>query len=196
MSLPATESFTGTGSLSGSWTQQKNSISRSSDQGKADVDLDDSYAIWTADSFSNDQYSQVKVISYGGDYIELPARGSGSNNDYILYWQSMTSIVISKWVAGVQTDLQDTGVTATANDVIKLECVGTSIKAYKNGAQIGTTVTDSSLASGSAGCGGYGQAARFDDWEGGNVGAATGLPFFMQDYLMHGHIQQLSGGIQ
>jgi hypothetical protein len=175
MALPATEAFTGTGALSGSWTLQKNSVTCATNEGKGGTAGDDNFALWTADTFNNDQYSQVAVGStYGTDYIELPVRGSGTNNDYLLYWNSTGHITISKYVSGTQTDLQDTLGSGATGDVIKIECTGTSIKAYKNGTQIGTTVTDSSLTSGSAGCGAYGTGSRFDNWEGGNVGGGGG----------------------
>lgn len=171
MSLPATEAFTGTTALSGSWTLQKNSVSCVVNEGAGGTAGDDNFALWTADTFNNDQYSQVAVGStYGADYIELPVRASGSNNEYLLYWNVTGHITISKYVSGTQTDLQDTLGSGASGDVIKIECTGTSVKAYKNGAQIGTTVTDSSLSSGSAGCGSYGTTSRFDNWQGGNVG--------------------------
>jgi hypothetical protein len=176
MSLPASEPFTGTGALSASWSLPTGSCVRDTDAGRANTAGSDNFAVWNADAFSNDQESTIDVASFGaGDYIEVLCRGAtGAVTTYLVYFSSGTNIIISKYVSGTQTDLQDTGVTAVVGNQVKLQVTSTSIKAYKNGAQIGSTATDSSIASGACGWGGYGNTPKVDNWVGANVGGGGG----------------------
>lgn len=188
MSLPAQEPFTGTGALSGSWTQvgfSAQTLARNTNQGKATAadGLHDILAFWNADAFANDQYAQAVYVSGGAlgtNYAYLVVRGSGTGNAFVgyLFFTDSTSGLdhtgIIRYGANETPTTISTITTTVANgDLLRVEVSGTTLTAKKNGAIVGT-VTDATIASGSAGAGvfntaGAGNNVLIDDWEGGNL---------------------------
>jgi hypothetical protein len=136
--------------------------------------------------FANDQYAQVKPfngvgIHGGGVAVRLDA----SKNGYCAYFVNPTTVLIDRIDAGALTNLASIGsLSFTADvDVLKLDVVGTTLTAYKNGTPIGNA-TDSTHASGRAGVVIQGNSGTLiDDWEGGDIGgggqspAMTSVPF-------------------
>jgi hypothetical protein len=176
MSLPASDSFTGSNgaSLSGSWTNGTGAYIIDSnaavpDRGSACV------IYWTADTFNDDQTAQVKVIDLGAPYNGVGVR-CATNNGYCLMAQSGTTYM-GKVVSGSFTQIGSGGAVVSANDVIKLKVEGTTLTPYKNGsvADIGAQ-TDSAFSSGSAGLIGLFSNAttHVDDWVGDNVATGGG----------------------
>jgi hypothetical protein len=77
---------------------------------------------------------------------------------------------------GAKTLVYSSGVSVAESDVVLIEAEGTSIRIYKNGAQAGTTQTDSVFTTGQPGFGGrYTGYDVFDDWGGGDLGGGTTL---------------------
>ncbi len=114
---------------------------------------------WNADSFGDDQYAEVTIGTGSGTWgyeSWVACRLNASAEGYVVYFgQGFATINIGTiGSAGNITNLQNTGVTGSPGDVIKIEAVGTSIKAFKNGAQAGTTETSSLFTSGQIGLGG------------------------------------------
>lgn len=194
MSLPATEPFTGTGALSASWTQvgfSAQTLARSSDVGKATAadSAHDVEAYWTGDTFSNDQYSQVTVsagltsgLAFAQALVRASGTGSGSAKFYLFATDGGSGsghTSITKVTAGeTYTTLQNITTTFANGNQLKISVNGTTIRAFKNGTQVGTDQTDSAIASGSAGCGVYnfgGNDIKLDDWEGGNLSSSDTL---------------------
>lgn len=79
-------------------------------------------------------------VGTGGNAYFFRHDGAAADNDNGLH----------KLVNGVLTRLVSYTTALAANDVIRLECIGTAIKVYRNSVEI-ISVTDSSLASGQPG---------------------------------------------
>lgn len=178
MSLPATEDFNeGNGVTPANWTEVYNGIQCTSlDRGKADTPADYNIAYWASDVFSNDQYAQARYVG-GNGYGGPAARVSGSGGTRSAYYALLGQVGasrLSKVVNGAITDLIAPGGISDPvnNDIAKVTVEGTSIKVYYQGVQQGTTQTDSSLASGSAGVIFFDTNTELDDWEGGNLVAS------------------------
>lgn len=101
-----------------------------------------------------------------------------SVNGYLVRFGSSgdsTDCGIEKLVAGVNSSIGSTFVKQVAiNDIVGLEVIGTSIKAYVNAVQVGSTQTDSSHS----GAGSIGMQCRdgtvsIDNFSGGSVVAAV-----------------------
>jgi len=187
MGLPATEDFTyadGSSLEPGTtpnWTDFAGSTRRmriASNQltvGSAGID---DFAAWNADTFVNDQYSQIviKAIS-NGQYLGPAVRCSlVASTCYFAYADDGSDgIYIVKRVIGVSTDLNTSlGVGWAVNDVIRLEVSGSNLTLKKNGSTV-LTASDSDIASGAAGVCGFGTytVPLADTWEGGNLVAAA-----------------------
>jgi hypothetical protein len=180
-SLPALEvlePFTGDGALSGSWTQQGTGtpIVRVAGQGAMGGGGLAAMAYWNADVFAADQYSEVVVKDRGaaGKYYGPVARSSGigeaNQNGYIAFDNiSPGNVELWKVVAGTFTQLKVITQVVVANDVLRIEVQGTTIVVKLNGTQIGTSTSDSSLATGSAGVYILDASTRVDDWRAGNL---------------------------
>lgn len=177
MSLPATEDFNEGNTVTPvNWTEVYNGIQCNSiDHGKGDTPADYNIAYWSSDAFANDHYALMKYL--GGGFCAPAARVSGSGGTRSAYYPLVAQVAasrLSKVVNGSITDLIAPGGISdpSINDIIKVTVEGTSIKVYYSGVQQGSTQTDSSLASGSAGLVFFDNNGEVDDWEGGNM--ATG----------------------
>lgn len=189
MTLPATETFSGSAAAitDPPWTQWRypgvpNSrvFTDGSGNGCPETTNLDCFAIWNADSPGNDQYAQITTKwtgpGNGTGYIYLIARATGSYATGTYYWfwcDGGSDCALLKVVgnSGSPTTLGTANATTfVSGDVFKLECIGTTIKVYKNGSAI-ITVTDSAAASGTFGVGCWGVAAtvKFDTFQGDNV---------------------------
>lgn len=143
---------------------------------------------WNADTFDNDQYSQVTLaamITSGSGRlgpavrINPTADGTGDAADVDCYALALrnfgaTSRFLYLVENGSETLLDSDGTAPTVTSVYKIEANGTTITAYEDDVEI-LSATDATLSSGSAGiyannCGTT--AKRLDDWEGGNLGGA------------------------
>lgn len=170
--LPAIEPFTGgAGALSGSWTQVLTAtVNRDgSGFGVTSTAGEDALAYWNLDGFDDNQYAQVEVFGVVNDTDTKGAAvrvDSGPN-----FYSFTTSNGLWKNVAGAWTSLAADPTTWANGDVLKITVEVTDIKMWKNGAQVGATVQDASIASGAGGCGGYGvdQGTTMDNFRAGNL---------------------------
>lgn len=176
----ASDAFTGTGALSGSWTTQFGTPARVTDTYGGADSINGNAAFYSGITWTADHSSQAKIISglsSTAGYCQVNARASGtgaSPSYYELYTDGATGASghtdIGVVVAGSETILQGLGAFA-ANDTMYIEAVGTTIKAKKNGVQTGTNQTDSSLAgAGAPGLSIYPATPRMDDWAGADIG--------------------------
>lgn len=123
----------------------------------------DSYATWTADTFTADHYSQVVIANNPGSpathyvylYVRTPnSSGSGAPDGYQFQTDGQSDSSLYVMVGGSGTALAtDNTITYTSGDVFKLECVGSLITVYKNGTSI-LSASDSTYNSGFPGIGG------------------------------------------
>lgn len=139
-----------------------------------------------AGAFGNDQYSSVVVGtgsgSNGGYDARVGVRLSGTGttiSGYELRWGDIdgTSVKIFRVDSGSETQLQSTTLTVAPGDVMRIEVEGTTIRAFKNGVQIGTDQTDANHASGEVGIHGrFDGYDVFNSWEGGDFSGGDTTP--------------------
>ncbi len=187
MALPATDAFTNTDGTvltthSASWTFQNGTFSIQGNAAAANTGAADSFASWNADTFGNDQYSQgVFLTPTAGEYAGVACRMAAGTVDTNYHYYSESGVsYFQKIVTGVYTQFGTTGGGFANNDAVKITANGTTITPFKNGvidSGVGGAVTDSAIASGSAGIGGFGVAtatdSRLDDWQGGSIATMT-----------------------
>jgi chitodextrinase len=154
-----------------------------------DVENSNNYAFWSADGFSEDQYSQIVITKIaGGSWPGVIVRADGildrfylgllvGPNDYRIY---------RRWDGGYYQVATGTTDTWHVGDVLMLGVTGSvnpvTVTLYHNGSAV-LSWTSSSQAEvkngGSPGIGIYslsGQALTLDNWEGGELVADTQPP--------------------
>lgn len=184
MALPAIDDFNRSdGPVGSNWTALQNSAG---DAHGHQIDTNQCeaaaeaycFSVWNADAFNADHYSQfvvVNVIAYSGPVVRMPA--SGFVDGYLWLSSFGADGRLYRLDDGTLTQLQ-TGVGIPANgSVIKLTAEGADLKMFDDGAQVGSTQTDSTYATGAPGIWvafNSGSNAKLDDWEGSNM--AVGAP--------------------
>lgn len=129
-------------------------------------------------AFANDQYAEAKITQVGSANMRMGVAVRASAADSYFFAVQPGVWFVGKLVNYSFTQLSaGFGFTLTANDVIRLEVSGTSLTALVNGSAV-STVTDSSIASGSPGVMGTGGDASgtytlLDDWVGDDLTAAA-----------------------
>lgn len=115
-------------------------------------------AQWAANDFDADQSIQLSTASHGGfygigsfpagGYLELRVTESPFTAYYVTFTQDVSDI--RKYIGGTDSLLQHTltGIGNSGDHTVKFEVIGTSLKFYVDGSQVGSTVTDSDIASG------------------------------------------------
>jgi hypothetical protein len=179
MSLPATDSFDrANGGLGSNWTTIQNAPQIISNMFSGSVASDYSSAYWNADVFANDQYAKGTPTStfgseVGTQYVLVRA---ASGQWYGAGIECSTdSIYLQRFSGGSVSTVQIISATGlTLSDLVEIRAIGTTIRVFRNGPQVGTDQSDSTLASGSAGACVYSQlgdftVAQLDNWEGGNI---------------------------
>jgi hypothetical protein len=175
--LPASDKFTaadGTAltTYSSNWTNAVGTFTIYSNAVSADTSVD-SLARWSADTFQNDQYAQVRIAALGSTNSAGAGVRITTNNGY-LYESDSARRYFGKVVAGTYSDFAaPIGTPGSVNDIFKITAIGTTITPIRNGATDSSfgAVTDSSIASGYGGITGYASAntSLLDDWEGGDI---------------------------
>jgi hypothetical protein len=189
VTLPASDNFNRAGpALGANWTQMnaffgdiviETSI-RATGAASETTTLD-TQARWSADAFANDHSAQCTVAVFGDVFntrVGVIARASGSNpsgTDTRQFYAvfafdngGANNFQIVKVLSGAAiTVLHQSTRTIAANDTLRIEVQGTSIRGYHNGALVDTQV-DSALSSGSAGvlCG---AGCALDNFEADNI---------------------------
>lgn len=167
------------GGVGANWTGTLNNHAVISNQVAANAE-NFCLSFWNADAFPDDQYSQYQITQGPGSaYHGVTVRhASGTDAYYLLTIGGAAAAGIYRIDDGTFTAIQ-TGITTafTNGDVIRLEAEGATLRAYENGAQVGTDQTDATYTAGAAGIGlsfiTGGAPVRGDDWEGG---ALAGIP--------------------
>lgn len=188
MALPATDTFTAADdtaltTYSANWTLNGGNFQINTNALASNADGANTLAHWNADAFADNQYSQITVVALGTSYDGVWAAvrcASAAHTGYTFegYPTAVDYNQLWKYAAGVGTQIGSSGtVNVQVNDVLRIEANGTTITPLLNGVTTGTpgAQTDSSIDSGSAGVGGFGNATagRSDNWEGGNLNAAA-----------------------
>jgi hypothetical protein len=181
MALPASDNFNRANEnpLAGNWTTAPGASAMQlfSNQVTGSTGANCT-SFWNADTFGNDQYSQVTPVDNTnfGAGLAVRVRTTTQYDCYILFLNASGSVQIYKIIAGSVTLLSSPNFAYAAGDVIKLEAVGTTLTAYKNGVAQANPATDSALTAGAAGLFANNFNLFLDDWEGGNVTTGATYP--------------------
>jgi len=196
MALPATDSFTGTSgtqlhTYNASWTEQRASDLHCEISGAgggtpntvraAATGGSEAAAKWDGDTFTADQYSQAKAVNasnYAGPTVRMVGVTAAAENGYVALIDGL-AIDLQRIDNGVRTNLQGGIGSIASGDTLKLEIVGTTLKVYVNGVQVGTNQTDSNYATGQPGIAFIGSGAELDDWMADTIPTGAGGPPFV-----------------
>jgi hypothetical protein len=150
----------------------------------------DEWAKYTAVTWPNDQYSQAAVtisVAGGGTGdgegvgVRIAAGATKTLYRFVVNSNAGGSAEVSKFVAGTYTQLGTRTPTYSAGQLVYGEIQGSTLVMKYNGVQLGASLSDSSIASGSAGLAHSGPGVTLttalDNWEGGDFsGAADPFP--------------------
>lgn len=148
-------------------------------------------------SWPDDQYSKGKLSMVGGSDGNgagpgVAVRMSASARTYyraVANKASSNNIEVAKMVAGTYTSLAQRTQAWTDEDVLELRVIGTTLRVFYNGTQLGGDITDSSIASGRAGIAyssGSMTSASINDWEGGDFDAGATERHQTRHIMAHG----------
>jgi hypothetical protein len=173
------------GSLGADWTGIRNgglSISSHAVMGRSGLAGD----IWTAGTFTSDQYSQIEVTSKqltGGQWIGAAVRVQNGGRDAyvgVYFWNGgKPELLLFSRSKGSWTPLASySSGPLAAGTQLKLMVAGSTIVFLENGVQR-LSVSDSSLSGGAPGIMIYGTGTA-GDWSGGHV---AGIVSFQVNYM-------------
>jgi hypothetical protein len=169
------------GFLGANWTKppaSQNNLVIVNNQVGVDVENSHNYAFWSANSFGQDQYSQVRISNVGPWNGVIVRAQLIIDRFYLAFVFGVNDYRIYLRKDGLYYELI-TGTTETwaAGDIIGLEAAGLNpvqLTLLRNGNPVLTyTDTTENLFGGSPGIGIYspsGYHLAIDDWEGGNLG--------------------------
>jgi hypothetical protein len=163
------------GALGASWTALVGTAPYSiiSNAAAPDGASNENCVIYNAFTPGNDHWAAATVTAHNVDsFVGVAVRASGTSW-YGFYGDTLSRYLFSV-VSGSYTVLATTGTGFAVNDVVRIEAEGTTIRALVNGVEW-TSVTDSSLASGSAGLVTWstGNVGRLDDFSAADIGGAA-----------------------
>ncbi len=187
------------GPLGANWSKpivSTNNLVVANDQVGVDVENSHNYAFWSANSFSNDQYSQITLSSIGA-WTGVILRGDGAldpvwtnppsgSQFYIGFVFAPNDYRIYHFINnGYYSEAVGSTETWQTNDVLRLEVSGSVeplVTMYRNGKPVLVwLVADAADVKngGSPGIGIYSPAGEHlaaDNWEGGNLRPDTNAP--------------------
>lgn len=188
MALPATENFTGSaGAVTNPpWTPSPIVALAYDGSGHGTVNTgaaQDGTALWNADAFPDDQFSQCVVAfspsNPGDDFINLYVRcvesGGAITDGYAMFTDAQTDTEIGKFNSGSYTQLAtDPSIVWASGDVLRFTVTGTQLTLELNGTPV-LSISDSDHTSGAAGAGIFSTTAnaKIDDWVGDAAAAGT-----------------------
>lgn len=180
----ATDDFNrANGGLGANWTTASgaNAPAISSNAVIAPVNGAENSAIWTADAFEDDQYSQFVLRTGNVFQAALVRWQSGAYSGYLAdsnVWGASGRAAIFRVDAGGFTQLalgSDGSAQWADGDTLKLEVIGTTIKVYRNGVEV-LSATDANYTTGSPGLRLFnGFVSGVDDWLGGPIAGGGGF---------------------
>lgn len=128
-----------------------------------------------SDLASSNNYCQAKLTQAANVFSGPCCRFSSSANTFYATYTRSSDMMITKFIAGVQTDLASGGAGYTQNSTVKVEANGSTIKAYKDAVEQ-VSVTDTSIATGLRGGLMSYNLGQFDDWEAGDIAPPLEIP--------------------
>lgn len=137
--------------------------------GVGSAQWDDYGSLWTANSFNDNQFSQITFRAQDGfNGVGIITRGSTTVKT--CYYAGYNGVFfLNKWVNGTWTEIgTNNSTTLSTGDTFRLESAGTTHTIYKNGFEIAHW-TDSSITSGRVGIYAGSSTNALDDWTGGDL---------------------------
>lgn len=124
----------------------------------------------TADQSFEITMGSLSTYDFPGGVLRWAATGGGVG--YRIYYDNNAgTLEVHRWSAGASAAVIASFAQSFANgDVLKAQIIGTTIKVYKNGVQIGTDYTDANIASGQ-----FGITYTFAGTAGTRITAFTGV---------------------
>lgn len=187
----ATDSFTGSGALTGNWTEVTGTFNQTGGAVYGNS-AGSAYAVWTGSSFSDDQEVETTIAPLGGgQYIGGALRCSAGAFTCVQVQISSADLYLYKWAAGTPTTIAGPLTAPSSGDVVKIRMVGDTLTYYFNGSLQGTYGSVGAPASGSIGLVSFGTGTTtgVSDWTGtslspppsttivtGSATAAVGIP--------------------
>src|SRR4029453_942040 len=194
------------GPLGANWTKppaSENNLVIVNNEVGGDVESSHNYAFWSADSFSEDQYSEVTMANIGLWNGVIVRAKAGVDEFYLGFVGSDHTYSIYVRTASGYTDLADGfAETWSPGDIVGLEASGSgpvNLTLLKNGNPV-LTYTDSTynITGGSPGIGIWsssGSNLRVDNWEGGDLEILGGLPSETQEPSVPGRFVATGLGV-
>lgn len=128
-------------------------------------------AYWNAETFSDDQYAELKVITFdtGGANGGVAVRISPSAQTLYAALLSSTQVSLQKFVSGTKTELYTYNRSNSVGDIIRLEVNSTTLTVKINGYALAPSVDDSAISTGSPGVRFFDLTFVGDDFAAGNL---------------------------
>jgi hypothetical protein len=175
MALPASDDFERAGpGLGANWTFIEGSditIVGSSDAGTSSGNGQEVW--WNADSFPDDQYSEIVLTNVDGEQGPIcRANTGGTYSRYGAMAQGTGGYNALEIInGGSWSHLSDFSSPPASTDTLRIEAEGTTIRAKINGTQV-ASVTNGTHTTGACGFGYWDSAgtARTESWEAGALG--------------------------
>lgn len=124
----------------------------------------------TADQSAEITLGSLSVYDFPGVVLRWAATGGGVGYR-IFYENNAGTLEVHRWSAGASAATIASFAQSFANgDTLKAQIIGTTLKVYKNGAQIGADYTDANVASGQ-----FGITYTFAGTAGTRITAFTGI---------------------
>jgi hypothetical protein len=112
--------------------------------------------------------------------VGVSLRSDGTANNLYRIVVNTTTVYVAKVVSGSYTLITTRVQAFSANDILRVEVQGTTLRVYRNGVQLGADITDSGRATGSAGIMySSGAIGTIDNFEGGDFAGATASEAFL-----------------
>jgi len=183
------------GALGGNWTAMSDGAMTVSSQVVVGGNSGQSGDTRTAETYTSNQYSEIKVTSTqltGGQWIGPAVRSQNSGQNLYLgiyFWNSGSpQLRLYKRASGGFTQLGSSysagGLAAGAT--LRLTATGSTISFLLNGSPV-ITVSDTSLTGGAPGIMAFG-TAKADNWAGGNIAGGA-------SYTIGGTVSGLTGTV-
>ncbi|MGE5392909.1 MAG: hypothetical protein ACM3NH_04150, partial [Candidatus Saccharibacteria bacterium] len=137
-----------------------------------------SMANWNASTDPN-QYAKGVFGAMTHALMGVAVRVNPSTSNGYYFFASDIESYFGKLDGTTWTDIPDGASRGafSAGDTIEIRAQGSTIKLYKNGAQIGSDIVDTTYATGNVGIASYNSAfygsSRLDSWEGGPLSGAS-----------------------
>lgn len=178
------------GGLGVNWANTLNTMRITSNEARPATDAVYNFDRYTGASWNSVHASEAILRSHGGAVDAELTVCHQANGDLYMFMVHLSFLRIYKYIAGSFTQIgSDLGGSSTDGHTYKYErSDATSLKAYDNGVQAGSTQSDATLSGGAPGIGGAVATEGWDDWVGTGETVTTAVPFVPPVYMIGGRV--------